>query len=76
MRVANLKAKSQCNLTTERILKNAENKKKRAYNQRIIEAKNGTFTPLVFGSNGSMGKECKIFHKKLALKLSAKINKK
>ena len=76
MRVANLKAKSQCNLTTERILKNAENERKGAYNQRIIDVEHGTFTALVFGLNGSMGKECQILHKKLASKLSAQLNKK
>ena len=77
MRVTSLNAKSQNNLTTERILKkNAENEKKRAYIQRIIEIEHGTLTPLVFGTNCFMGKECQIFHKKLALKLSAKWKKK
>jgi hypothetical protein len=28
---------------------------------------NGTFTPLVFGTNGAMGDECKKIHKELAL---------
>ena len=52
------------------MLKNAEQEKKRAYNDRIIEVENGTFTPLVFGTNGAMGDECKKFNKELALKLS------
>jgi hypothetical protein len=34
--------------------------------------KNGVFTPLVFGTNGEMGDECKKFHKELARKLSNK----
>eukprot|EP00794_Sanderia_malayensis_P016424 gene16424-18059_t len=76
VRVANLNAKSQSHLTTEKFIKNGENDEKRAYNQRIIEVEQTTFTPLVFGIIGSMGKECQIFHKKLALKLSAKSNKK
>ena len=33
---------------------------------------NGTFTPLIFGTNGAMGYECEKFHKELALKLSIK----
>jgi hypothetical protein len=28
---------------------------------------NGTFTPLVFGTNGAMGDECKKIHEELAL---------
>ena len=53
-----------------------DNEKKRAYNQRVIEIEQGTFTPLVFGTNGAMAKECQIFHKLLAKKLSLKRNKK
>jgi hypothetical protein len=30
--------------------------KKRAYNKRVIEIEQGVFTPLVFGTNGAMGK--------------------
>ena len=29
--------------------------KKREYNERILEVENGSFTPLVFGTNGGMG---------------------
>jgi hypothetical protein len=43
------------NRTTHHVLQNAEQEKKRAYNDRIIEVENGTFTPLVFGTNGAMG---------------------
>ena len=32
----------------------------------------GTFTPLVFGMNGGMGKDCQMFVKTLANKLSQK----
>ena len=42
----------------------------------MIEIEQGTFTPLVFGTNGAMGRECQLFHKKLAKKLSQKQNKK
>ena len=34
----------------------------------------GSFTPLVFGTNGGMGIECQIFLKQLAQKLSEKDN--
>ena len=44
--------------------------KKRSYNQRCMEVENGTFTPLVFGTNGGVGSECSMFLATLAEKLS------
>ena len=76
IRVTNLKAPSYQNKSTETVLKNAEQEKKRSYNQRVIEVEHGSFTPLVFGSNGAMGKECITFHKKLAAKIAEKRGKK
>ena len=75
-KMTNVKAASNINLLTETILRRADNEKKRAYNQRVIEIEHGTFTPLVFGTNGAMRRECQLFHKKLAKKLSQKQNKK
>ena len=43
-----------------------EDKKRKAYNHRIIEIEHGTFTPLVFSSFGGMGAECLIFYNRLA----------
>ena len=40
--------------------------------QRVIDVDMGSFTPLVFGTNGGMGKECKLFLSNLADKLSRK----
>ena len=37
---------------TATIVKEQENEKKRKYNQRVIDVEMGTFTPLVFGTNG------------------------
>ena len=51
-------------------------RKKRAYNDRIIQVENGTFTPLIFGTNGATGYECETFLKELALKLLIKISDK
>ena len=76
VKVTNVKAESNANLPTETIFRKAENEKKSAYNQRVMEIEHGTFTPLVFGTNGAMGRECELFHKKLAKKLSQKQNKK
>ena len=43
-----------------------ENEKKRHYAQRVLRVENGSFTPLVFATNGGMGKECARFYKRLA----------
>ena len=43
-----------------------ENEKKRSYLHRAIIVENGNFTPLVFGTNGIMGDECKQFVNNLA----------
>ena len=58
---------SQCYRTNEK-------EKKRAYNQRVLEVENGTFTPLVFSALGGMGTECTIFYKRLANMLAEKRN--
>ena len=42
------------------------NRKKLAYNERILQIDHGTFTPLVFSINGSMGKEYQKFYSRLA----------
>ena len=33
-------------------------REKTRYNDRIIQVENGTFTPLIFGTNGAMDYEC------------------
>ena len=43
-----------------------EQEKKRTYNERILQIDHGTFTPLVFSINGSMGRECQKFYLRLA----------
>ena len=47
-----------------------QQEKKRSNNQRCMEVENGTFTPLVFGTNGGVGSECSMFLATLAEKLS------
>ena len=58
--------------STEKIFEEQENEKKRDYNQRVIDVEQGTFTPLVFGTNGGFGGECDQFIRKLAEKLAIK----
>ena len=42
--------------------------------ERVIEIEHATFTPLVFGTNGGMRRECALFIKNLAMKLAEKEN--
>ena len=42
------------------------------YQQRVLDVEMGSFTPLVFGTNGEMGVECQMFLRNLAEKLSKK----
>ena len=69
IQVAQVNARSNRALSTDQILRRAESEKKRSYNQRVIEIEHGTFTPLIFGTNGAMGTDCSAFHKILAKKL-------
>ena len=65
-----MNAESQRDLPTAVIFHRHQQEKKRSYNQRCMEVENGTFTPLVFGSNGGVGSECSMFLATLAEKLS------
>ena len=57
-------------------LERHEREKKRHYNHRIMNIEHGTFTPLVFSVTGVMGKECSMFHKHMAEKISKKTEEK
>ena len=46
-----------------------ERQKKRAYEQRVVEVENGSFTPLIFST---MGRLASIFYSRLAMMLSEK----
>ena len=65
---------SKCNQgkKTSTIFKEQEEEKKRKYQQRVLDVEMGSFTPLVFGTNGGMGADCNSFLKRLAEKLSEK----
>ena len=47
------------------VMQRTENKKKRNYNQRIMQVEQGTFRPLVFLIYGSMGRECPASYSRL-----------
>ena len=44
------------------------------YNEKVLQVDHGTFTPLVFSTYGSMGRECHKFYSRLSDLLSEKRN--
>jgi hypothetical protein len=66
VRVTNPDCASQINSSIPSILRKHEEEKKREYNERVMQIEQGTFTPLVFTTTGSMGPECLQFRKSLA----------
>ena len=72
MRVTHVNSKSQTGQTTAKIFRNHEMAKRREYLQRILEVENGSFTPLVFGTNGGLGEECASFLSTLSAKIALK----
>ena len=49
-------------------------KKKRnaKYNERVFQIENGTFTLLVFATNGAMAEKCEAFYKQMAEMIAEK----
>ena len=74
IRVTHVNSQSNLSKHTTEIFHQHEAAKKREYNQRVLEIEHGNFTPLIFGTNGGMGEECKKFVTALASKLSEKQN--
>ena len=72
MIMTHVNSKSNQEKATSTIFKQQEEKKKREYQQRVLDVEMGSFTPLVFGTNGGMGADCNCFLKRLAEKLSQK----
>ena len=70
--LTHVNSKSSKNQTTKQIFRRHEQAKKPEYLERILEAEHGTFTALIFGTNGCFGDECKRFLTLLAYKLSEK----
>ncbi|XP_066919036.1 uncharacterized protein [Clytia hemisphaerica] len=72
IRVFDLSARRYRGLELSKCFQRNENEKKRHYNERVNSVENGTFTPLVFSTNGGMGRECQTFYKRLAVMLAEK----
>ena len=74
VRISNFNSPSFKDKTPEKLYELHEKEKMRHYNQRVIQVERGTFTPLVFNTNGGMGPQATRFHKKVAEKISEKKN--
>ena len=72
VRVTHVNPRCYQNKTTSELFKEQEDEKKRKYQQRVLDAEMGSFTPLLFGTNGGMGNECQRFLKHLADKIAQK----
>ena len=75
VRVTHVNSNSQSGLPTEKVFRQHEMAKRREYMQRILDVENGSFTPLVFGTNGGLGEECTKFLSELASKIAKKDDK-
>lgn len=72
IRVFNAYAQRYANTTLKSAFVQNEKEKKRQYNERIVNVDRGSFTPLIFTTNGGTGRECEHFIKALALQMSDK----
>ena len=66
VRVFHPNTESYKDLTIQQLYCKHEDEKKRVYANRVLEVKEGTFTPLVFTTTGGMTVDYKRFHSRLA----------
>ena len=59
-RVTQVNSKCYQNKPTSEVFKDQEDQKKQKYQRRVLAVEEGSFTPLVFGTNGGMGNQCQI----------------
>ena len=72
VRVTHVNSKCYQSKPTSEVFKEQEEEKKCKYQQRVLDVEMGSFTSLVFGTNGGMGNECQRFLKHLADKIAQK----
>ena len=66
VRVTHVNSKTNQGKPTAAILKDGKSEKKRKYQHRVLEVEMGSFTALIFGTNGGMGEERKMFTKQFS----------
>ena len=74
VRVTQVNSKCNQGRPTQKIFREHENEKKRKYQHRVLDVEIGSFTPLLFGTNGGTGIKCQMFLKQLAQQLAEKDN--
>lgn len=72
LRITHVNSASQKAKSTATIFRQHKETEKREYLQRVLEMQNGSFTPLVFGTNGGVGDECQRFLSHLSSRLATK----
>ena len=63
VRVTHVNSKTNQGKQTAAIFKEQESETERKYQQRVLDVEMGSFTPVIFGTNGGMCEECKVFMK-------------
>ena len=75
VRVTHVISRSNKGKSASTIFREHESEKRRKYNQRVIDVEMGTFTPLVFKTNGGMRVDCQnVVIRTLSDKISIKKN--
>ena len=64
-------AKRYVNQTLKNSYEINELEKKPHYNERIIQIRHGTFSPLIFAETGGLGRECENFYNRIASIMAA-----
>ncbi len=72
VKFTNAEADFQRHRSVKSILQSCEQAKKTAYNVRVMEIEQGTFTPIILTVKGVMGPEANRYHKTLASKIAEK----
>ena len=72
VRACHPNAVSYRHLKPQQIYRIHENEKKRVYSRRVLDVEHGTFTPLVFTTTGGLGRECLMYHSRLAQLIAIK----
>ena len=75
VRIFNPTTKRYVNQEISKTYEVNESEEKKLYNERILQIKHGSFTPLVKSATGGMGRECKKFYARLGEMISYKREK-
>ena len=72
VRIFNSHAPSNCTSSSDACYRRHKCKKRRAYEQRVLEVEHGTFTPFVLSTSGGWGPSAMVAFKRLAGLISVK----